>query len=83
MSRKEMKVSIVIPYSYGGEIFKECLRMVFAQKVDFRYEVITIDFSGSNGHTPDFLNGYPIRLLKIRREEFNNAVFCAKCRTSD
>ena len=36
MNDKQAKVSIVIPYSYGRQIFEECLRMIFAQKVDFK-----------------------------------------------
>src|SRR3972149_9243519 len=73
MDGKGKEASIVIPTYNGGEDFKECLRMVFEQKVNFPFEVIVID-SGSTDGTLDFLTGYPIRLKQISAKGFNHGL---------
>jgi len=73
MENKEIEVSIVILSLNGGEDFKECLRVVFEQKVNFRFEVIVIDSCSTDG-TLDFLNGYPVRLKHISPKEFNHGL---------
>lgn len=63
-------VSIVILTKNGGSIFKDCIKMVYSQKIDFCFEVIIID-SGSSDDTLDFLSGYPVEIFKITPESFS------------
>ncbi len=73
MIRNGVEASIVILTYNGGEIFRECLRMVSKQKAGFTYEVIIVD-SGSTDGTLNFLKGYPVRLKQIRPNEFNHGL---------
>ena len=73
MANKEIEVSIVIPTYNGGEYFKECLQMIFKQKVQFQFEVIIVD-SGSTDGTLDLLKDYNIRLKHVRPEQFNHGL---------
>ncbi len=73
MNGKGIEVSIVIATYNGGVNFKECLQMVFEQRVNFPFEVIIID-SGSTDGTLDFSKGYPIRLKQISPKEFNHGL---------
>ena len=64
------RASIVYLTKNGGEIFRKSLEAVYAQQVDFDYEVIAVD-SGSTDGTLDILKSYPVRLYQIPPDEFN------------
>ena len=71
MSRPE--VSIFIPTYNGGPLFARVLDTIFAQDVDFEYEVVCID-SGSKDETLDILGRHPVRLIQIPNHEFNHGL---------
>jgi rhamnosyltransferase len=65
-------VSIIIPTKNGGELFKNTLRMIFAQNYpDGEFEVIVID-SGSKDNTVDLANIYDARIINIKPEDFGH-----------
>ena len=64
------KVSIIILTKNGGELFKKSIRKIFVQKTYFSYEVIIVD-SGSNDGTKEFLKDFPVKLYKIKPDEFS------------
>jgi rhamnosyltransferase len=51
--------------------FDKVLKMIFCQKIDKPFEVIVID-SGSDSSILEKLKQYPIRLVKIKKEEFGH-----------
>jgi len=64
-------VSIIIPCCNGGESIRKTLRAVFAQRTSRRFEVLVVD-SESGPETIDVLRAFPVRLDRIRREEFQH-----------
>jgi rhamnosyltransferase len=66
-----MQISIIIPTKNAGDEFDNCLRSIFTQKTKYSFEVIVID-SGSTDNTLDFIAQYPVRLIKIKPEEFGH-----------
>jgi rhamnosyltransferase len=67
----QIDISIIIPTKNAGDGFDDCLYSIFTQKMNYKYEVIVID-SGSTDNTLDFVAKYPIRLIKIKPEEFGH-----------
>ena len=66
-----MDISIVIPTKNGGKLLDDVLKMIFAQKTSYSYEVICVD-SGSSDNTIDIIKQYEIRLYEIKPEEFGH-----------
>lgn len=66
-------VSVFIPTFNGGPLFDRVLKALFAQRVDFTFEVLCID-SGSTDETLDTIRRYPIRLIEIPNREFNHGL---------
>jgi len=64
-------VSIVILTKNGEMYLDEVLKSVFAQNVNFGYEVLTVD-SGSCDRTLEIINKYNTRLVRINASEFNH-----------
>jgi len=62
-------VSVTILAKNGGERFVECLEAVFSQEIQYPYEVVVVD-SGSTDGTQDVYQRFPVRLFKIKPEEF-------------
>jgi len=71
LRENEPEATVVILTKNAGEDIRDCLSAVFAQKVDFPFEVIVID-SGSTDGTLDIVRKYPTRLIQIKPEEFNH-----------
>ncbi|PIW75318.1 MAG: hypothetical protein CO002_02705 [Candidatus Portnoybacteria bacterium CG_4_8_14_3_um_filter_44_10] len=66
------KASILIPTKNGEQYLEECLKMVFAQKAPFEFEVICID-SGSTDKTVEMIKKFPqIEFSEIPAEKFNH-----------
>lgn len=66
-----MDVTIVIPTKNGGEQLREVLKIVFAQKTKYEYEVICVD-SGSSDNTLEILKTFPCKVYEIKPEEFGH-----------
>jgi rhamnosyltransferase len=64
------RASIVYLTKDGGDLLRRSLEGVFAQNVDFAFEVIVID-SGSTDGTLELVKSLPVRLYSIPAEEFN------------
>ncbi len=64
-------ISIVILAKNEEKNIRECLSKVFEQRISFSYEVIVID-SGSKDKTVEIASTFPIRLIKIKPEEFGH-----------
>ena len=67
------KVSVFIPTYNGGALFDRVLGAVFAQEVDFEFEVLCID-SGSSDQTLDIIRNHGARLIEIPNREFNHGL---------
>jgi len=67
-----MLASIIIPTKNEATNIGPCLDQVYAQRVDFSFEVLVID-SGSQDGTIDIVKQYPARLLQIAPGEFHHA----------
>ncbi|NVN98667.1 MAG: glycosyltransferase family 2 protein [Geobacteraceae bacterium] len=63
-------VSIVYLTRNGGYLLGKSLDAVFAQKTDFKFEVIAID-SGSTDGTLELLEKFPVKVYRIPAHEFN------------
>ncbi len=68
---RPMDVSIVIPTKNGGEVFKKVLEAVYAQKTNYRYEVICVD-SGSSDDTLETIRHFGATLYEIPPSEFGH-----------
>ena len=68
---KNIKISIIIPTKNGEKTIATCLNGIFKQKLISETEVIIID-SGSTDKTLEIVNDYPVRLYKIKPEEFGH-----------
>ena len=66
-------VSVFIPTYNGGPLFDRVLQAVFAQRVDFPFEVLCID-SGSRDETLDIIKKHGARLIQIPNSEFNHGL---------
>lgn len=71
LRENEPEATVVILTKNAGEDIRDCLSAVFAQRVDFPFEVIVID-SGSTDGTLGIVRRYPTRLIQIKPEEFNH-----------
>ena len=67
----KVEVSIIIPTKNGGNEIEKCLSGIFNQKTKYTYEVIVID-SGSTDNTLEMVEKFPVRLIKIKPEEFGH-----------
>lgn len=67
----KVEVTIIIPTKNGGNDIENCLSGVFKQKTRYSYEVIVID-SGSRDNTLEIVERFPVRLIKIKPEEFGH-----------
>jgi GT2 family glycosyltransferase len=65
------RVSIILLVKNGGRYLDEMLTAVFAQRVDFGFEVIAID-SGSRDSSKEILRRYAVQLFEIAPSEFNH-----------
>ncbi|HTY13248.1 MAG TPA: glycosyltransferase [Candidatus Omnitrophota bacterium] len=65
-------VSVILPTRDGEAYLDDCLRMVFGQNGGRSIEVIAID-SGSTDRTLDILAKYPVKLLRIRPDQFRHS----------
>lgn len=66
-----MDATIVIPTKNAGALLDRTLKMVFAQKTQFSYEVVCVD-SGSKDDTLNIIAKYPCKLFQIPPEEFGH-----------
>lgn len=66
-----MDATIVIPTKNAGKILNRTLKMVFAQKTQYEYEVVCVD-SGSKDETLSIIKKYPCKFYQIKPEEFGH-----------
>jgi rhamnosyltransferase len=66
-----MDLSIVILTKDAGDSFRTLLQRLFSQKFSGDYEVIVVD-SGSTDNTLAVAQSFPVRMIKIRPEEFHH-----------
>ncbi len=66
-----MDISIIILTKNAGENFAPLLRRLFSQKFEGSHEVVVID-SGSTDGTIEVAQGYPVKITRIRPEEFHH-----------
>jgi rhamnosyltransferase len=66
-----ISASIILLTKNGGEDINNCLFAIFFQKTSHSFEVIAID-SGSTDDTLNILNKFPIKVLRIKPEEFGH-----------
>ena len=66
-----MDVSVIILTKNAGEGFATLLQRLFSQKFDGNYEIIVID-SGSTDGTPEIAQGFPVKFVRIKPEEFHH-----------
>jgi rhamnosyltransferase len=71
-TREAVHASIIIPTKNEEANIGLCLGAIFAQSVDFPFEVVVID-SGSRDGTMEIVRKYPARLLEIAPTEFHHA----------
>jgi rhamnosyltransferase len=64
-------ISIILPVKNEGKGIDKCLASIFSQRTSYSYEVIVID-SGSKDNTLDIAEKYPIKLERIKPEEFGH-----------
>ncbi len=62
--------SIIILVKNGGSLLQNAIKMIFAQKTNFSFEVIVVD-SGSTDGSLKFIKKYPIKLFQIKPEDFS------------
>lgn len=68
-----ISISIILLTKNGGNDIDSCLSAIFSQKTSHGFEVIAID-SGSTDATIDILSRYPVKIVRIRPEEFGHGV---------
>ncbi|MFH0782116.1 MAG: glycosyltransferase [Pseudomonadota bacterium] len=68
----EKSISVIIPTSNGGDLFRESLEMILAQTIDVPLEIIVID-SGSCDQTVRLCTKYPVKLIQIPASSFNHS----------
>ena len=73
MTDRETKVSVLIPTYNGGPLLRRVVQAIFAQDVDFEFEVLCID-SESTDETLAILSEYDIRVTSIPNHEFNHGL---------
>jgi len=66
-----MDVSVIILTKNAGEGFATLLQRLFSQNFDGDYEIIVID-SGSTDGTPEIAENFPVKLVRIKPEEFHH-----------
>jgi len=66
-----MNVSVIILTKNAGEGFATLLQQLFSQNFDGDYEIIVID-SGSTDGTPEIAENFPVKLVRIKPEEFHH-----------
>ena len=67
---RKMDISIVVLTKNAGDGFGTLLQRLFSQKFNGDYEVIVID-SGSTDNTVVVAQGFPVKMTRIRAEEFH------------
>jgi len=66
-----MDVSVIILTKNAGECFNTLLQRLSSQNFDGDYEIIVID-SGSTDGTPEIAQGFPVKIVRIKPEEFHH-----------
>ena len=64
-------ISVIIPTKNGEKTIRACLESIFMQKGIDRAEVIIID-SGSEDGTLDIVSRFPLKIIRIKPEEFGH-----------
>jgi rhamnosyltransferase len=64
-------ISIIVLTRNEEKNIKECLTGVFSQETAFSFEVVLID-SESDDRTLEIANAFPLRIHRIRRDEFHH-----------
>ena len=65
-------VSVIIPVYNGGEVFRDAVGRLRAQKTDFPTEIIVVD-SGSSDGSVEFCREAGIKLIEIPNSEFSHS----------
>jgi rhamnosyltransferase len=68
-----MLVKIILLVKNGERFLAESLAAIFAQRVDFAFQVLAID-SGSQDRSKEILGRFPVLLHEIAPAEFNHGV---------
>jgi len=73
MKKSAPRASVIILTKNEEANVGRCLDGVFAQKVDFPFDVIVVD-SGSTDRTLEIIRGYDVKLLEIPPEQFDHGL---------
>jgi len=73
MNKSAPRASVIILTKNEEANVGRCLDGVFAQKVDFPFDVIVVD-SGSTDRTLEIIRGYDVKLLEIPPEQFDHGL---------
>jgi rhamnosyltransferase len=68
---EEPLASVLIPTRNPGTAIRDVLDSIFAQQVDFTFEVVIVD-STSRPADVDLMHGFPVRLQQISPSEFGH-----------
>ncbi|HIE13741.1 TPA: glycosyltransferase, partial [Candidatus Bathyarchaeota archaeon] len=71
-NKSNFDVSILILVRNEEGNIKKCLRQVFNQRTNFRYEVIVVD-SGSTDQTVEICKTFPVKLVCIQPDKFSHS----------
>lgn len=74
MSNREIKATVFVPTWFGERYLEEMLTSIFAQRVDFEYEVLVYDTS-STDRTPEIIADFAKRHKNMRHKTITKQEF--------
>lgn len=71
VEKERPDLSIIIPAKNEAANIKRCLKALFNQKTEYRFEIIVID-SGSTDNTVELIRKFPVQLVEIAAGQFGH-----------